>query len=41
MSDITFAKVSGNFVKGALFPLLRLREPENPTFEIKRRALAA
>lgn len=41
MSDIALAKVMGNFLERALFPFLRLREPEYPTFEIERGALPA
>lgn len=31
----------GNFVERALFPLLGLREPENPTLEIEHGTLPA
>jgi hypothetical protein len=39
MSDIALAKVINNFVERALFPLLGLRKPENPTLRIERRTL--
>ncbi|KRQ10250.1 hypothetical protein AOQ71_20020 [Bradyrhizobium manausense] len=41
MSDITLAKVRGNFVERTLFPFVSLRQPENPMLKIERRALPA
>jgi hypothetical protein len=41
VSDITLAKVIGDFVERALFPFLGLRQPENPPLKIERGALPA
>jgi hypothetical protein len=39
--EITLPEVERDFIKRTLFPLLRLRQPENSTFRIQRGALSA
>jgi hypothetical protein len=39
--EVAFSEVERNLIKRALFPLFRLRQPENLTLGIQQSALAA